>query len=52
MLMLKYCESLGTLSAKGFSISGDVDFKLFLRNFFISIMSFPKKAKPSSERGY
>ena len=47
MLSFKHRDSLGTLSAKGFSIYGNLDFKLFLRNLFILIMTFPKKAKPS-----
>ena len=42
-----HCDSRGTLSARGFSFSGNLCFKLFLWNWFISLMAFPKKAKPS-----
>ena len=45
MLLFKHRDSLRTLSAKGFNIYGNLDFKLFLRNLFISIMTFPKKTK-------
>ena len=39
-----HCDSLGTLYIiQGLSFSGSLDLKILLRNWFISVMAFPKK---------
>ena len=43
-----YCDPAGTFVASGLILSGSLDLKLFLQNWFRSAVAFPKRAKAST----